>query len=79
MPQYRDGRAIIAKLFYEVRSESIRTPAELAIGQSPISADVRDRIRSRKSPTIDLINEIHSKALINKRRRGKVTPAVDRD
>src|SRR4030095_4491140 len=60
-------------------SESIRTPAELAIGQPPISADVCDRTRSRKSPMIDLVDEIHSKALINKRRGGKVATTVHHD
>src|SRR5882757_7148113 len=54
-------------------------PAELAVGQPLISADVCDRIRSRKSPTIDLFDEIHSKTLINKWRRGKVATTVHRD
>ena len=79
MPEHRDGRAIIAEAFCQMGSEGVRTAAKLAIGQPLISADVCDRIRSRKSPMIDLLEEIHSKTLINKRRRGKVASTVDRD
>jgi hypothetical protein len=60
-------------------SKSIRTPAELAIGEPLVSTDVCDRIRSRKRPMIDLFDEIHSKTLINKWRRRKVATTVHRD
>src|ERR1700730_15889561 len=59
--------------------EGVRTATELAISQPLISADVCDRIRSRKCPMIDLLDEIHSKTLIDKRRRGKVASTVDRN
>ena len=65
--------------FRPVRREGIRTPAQLPIGQLLISADVCDRIRSRKRPMIDLFDEIHSKTLINKWRRRKVATTIHHD
>jgi hypothetical protein len=79
MPQHCDWSAIISEALCQMGGEGIRTPAQLAIGQPLISADVRDRLRSGQSPVIDLFDEIHSKTLINKWRRGKVATTVHRD
>jgi len=60
---------IIAEAFCQVGSQGIRTPAELAMAQRLITADVCDGIRRCHGPPIDLLEEIHSKTLVNKRRR----------
>jgi hypothetical protein len=77
--KHGDGGAIFVEAVYQVRSEGIRTPAELAISELLIAADVCDRVWGSQRPVVDLFDEIHSKALINKRWRGKVASAVDRD
>jgi hypothetical protein len=79
MPEHSDWSAIISEAVSQIGGEGIRTLAELVIGQPPVSADMRDRLRSRQGPVIDLFDEIHSKTLINKWRRGKVATTVHRD
>jgi hypothetical protein len=79
MPKHGDRRPIIAKSPSQVRSECIRTATELAIRQRSSAADVRDGIRGRQGPMIDSFDEIHSKPLINKWRRGKVATTVHHD
>ena len=79
MPEHCNWGPIIAEAFSQTGGEGVRTPAEFAIGQPPISTDVRDRVWSYQSPVIDLFDEIHLKTLVNKWRRGKVATTVHRD
>ena len=79
MPEHSDWSTIISEAVSQMRGERIRTLAELVIGQPLVSADMCDRLWSPQGPVIDLFDEIHSKTLIDKWRRGKVATTVHRN
>ena len=79
MPQNCDRSAIIAETFCQVGGERIRTLPELAVAQPLVTADMRNGIRGCQSPLIDSFEEIHSKTLVNKWRRGEIAATVHHD
>jgi hypothetical protein len=79
MPQHHDWSAIIAETFCQMGGKGIGPPAEFAIAEPSIAADMSNGTWGRQSPVIDLLKEIHSKTLINKWRSGKVAPTVHHD
>ena len=75
----QSNAAVIAKAFCQMRGERIRTRAQLAVGQRSVVAGVRDCFRRHRGPAIDLFQQVHSKTLINKGRRGEIAAAIHHD
>src|SRR5438128_5785541 len=77
----RDARALRSARDHRrnallIKSKSIRAPAQLAVGQTSVVANMCNRVRGHCAPMIDSFEQIHSETLINKGRCGEVTTAI---
>ena len=79
MSERCDRRPITAEALCQMGSERIRAPAQFAISQGPVVADMCDCFRGHCGPVIDAFEQIHLEALINKGRRGEIPTAIHHD